>query len=181
MNPGDVGPIGGPVCHDPVAATLIDPEDRELSDGAKDDLWSIFVEIGRCWGNLPDDSISVKSSWLEFVYAKTHDEPSYVGEYMNAIAVVQELVEIYPAEQAFQKLFLDNGIPAGPPTTRVAHAKNYVIDEFIRVQIVAGGFKGFGNPHPWNYGGFVGGSRYNRLPRVRAYLPVVGGKERSVD
>ena len=172
MSTDELAPIGGVICSQAVAATLLDHEDTELTEFTKVALWEIFVAIGRCWGNLPDDSISEKSSWLEFVHAKTHDEPSYVGEYANAIAVVQELKAMYGDEQAFTLLFLRNGIPAGAPTTRLAHAKRYVVDEFIRVQIVAGGFKGFGDPHPLNYGGFIGGSRYNRLPRVRAYIPV---------
>jgi hypothetical protein len=163
--------IGGPICSNVVAATLIDTEDRVLTKVDKEILWDIFVEIGRCWENLPNDSAGVKSSWLEFIQAKTVDEPSYIGEYANAIAVVQELIALYGREKAFTLLFLRNGIPDGPPTTRLAHAKRYVIDEFIRVQIVASGFKGFNKPDPYNYNGYVGGSRYNRLPRVRAYIP----------
>jgi hypothetical protein len=172
MSADGPGPIGGVICGQEVAATLLDHEDETLTEESKRALWDLFVEIGRCWGNLSDDSISVKSSWLEFVHAKTHDEPSYVGEYVNAIAVVQELIEMYGPEHAFTLLFLRNGIPPGAPTTRLAHAKRYVVDEFIRVQVVAGGFRGFGGPHPLNYNGFIGGSRYNRLPRVRAYIPV---------
>lgn len=168
----DAAPIGGVICQQQVAATLLDQEDETLTETSKRALWDIFVEIGRCWGNLPDDSISVKSSWLEFVHAKTDDEPSYVGEYVNAIAVMQELIEMYGAEHAFTLLFLRNGIAPSAPTTRLAHAKRYVVDEFIKVQIVAGGFRGFGSPHPLNYAGYIGGSRYNRLPRVRAYIPV---------
>lgn len=171
---GEPGPIGGPVCLGAVPATLLDPEDAQLPEHHKEFLWEVFVEIGRCWRNLGDDSASVKSTWLEFVHTRTHEEPSYVGEYANAVVVVQELVRIYGREQAFTLLFLRHGIPDGPPTTRIAHAKRYVIDEFIRVQVVAGGFKGFAKPRPVNYRGFVGGSRYNRLPRVRAYSPDEG-------
>ena len=163
--------IGGEICHGQVAATLIDHEDKLLSLQERDALWDIFIEIGRLWENLPDDSVNVKSSCLEFIQAKTEYEPSYAGEYANAIAVVQELVQMYGHEEAFERLFLDNGIPDGPPTTRLAHAKRYVIDEFIRVQVVAGGFKGFVQPGSLNYKGYVGGSRYNLTPRVRDYEP----------
>jgi hypothetical protein len=163
--------IGGIICHMQVPPTLIDPEDKFLSPHQRDQLWGIFVEIGRCWRNLPEDSISVKSSWLEFIRAKTENEPSYVGEYANAIAVVQELVRMYGHQEAFSLLFLRNGIPDGAPVTRLAHAKQYVIDEFIRMQIVASGFRGFVKPTSLNYNGFVGGSRYNRLPRARLYTP----------
>lgn len=165
------GMIGGSICHGKVEATRLDPEDKQLSHQDIDDLWAIFVEIGKCWGNLQDDSNSVKSSWLEFIQAKTQNEPSYVGEYSNVISVVQELVQMYGHENAFTLLFLKNGIPRGSPTTRLAHAKCFVIDEFIRVQIVASGFKGFSKPASYNYKGYVGGSRYNRLPRVRVYTP----------
>ena len=142
----NTGMIGGAVCHDVVPATLIDAEDKLLSMPDREFLWKIFVEIGKHWENLEDGSASVKSSWLEFIQAKTENEPSYIGEYSNAIAVVQELIEIYGRREAFSLLFFRNGIPDGAPTTRLAHAKRYVIDEFIRVQIVAGGFKGFSQP-----------------------------------
>lgn len=169
--------IGGIICHTQVAATLIDTEDKMLTVQERHFLWDIFVETGKCWGNLPEDSISVKSSWLEFIQAKTGREPSYIGEYANAVSVVQELIQIYGRGAAFALLFLRNGIPDGAPTTRLAHAKRYVIDEFIRVQIVASGFKGFDRPHGYNYNGYVGGSRYNRLPRVRPYIPIKEDKE----
>lgn len=168
--------IGGIICHAPVAAKLLDTEDKMLSKREHDFLWDVFVEIGKCWGNLPDDSASVKSSWLEFMMAKTEDEPSYIGEYANAVNVFQELIQMYGRDVAFKFLLLRNGIPDGPPTTRLAHAKQYVIDEFIRVQVVASGFKGFVKPQSFNYKGYVGGSRYNRLPRVRPYEPDKNGK-----
>jgi hypothetical protein len=165
------GLIGGQVCHLQVPATLIDPEDNLLTFREREKLWGIFIEIGQAWENMGDKSANVKSSWLEFIHAKTAQQPSYVGEYANAIAVVQELETMYGREQAFQKLFFDSGIPDGPPTTRLAHAKVYVINEFIRMQVVAGGFKGFVKPTALNYKGYVGGSRYNLESRVRDYEP----------
>jgi hypothetical protein len=170
--------IGGRVCHDPLAATLIDPESVTLSEADRDALWKLFVAIGRCWGNLDDDSASVKSSWLEFIEAKTQSPPSYFGEYRNAISVMQELIDLY-GDNAYAFLLLRSGIPDGPPTTRLAHLKRYVVDEFIRVQVVAGGFKGFGKPAPHNYNGYVGGSRYNRLPRVTAWVPGTDAEQKG--
>lgn len=125
--------IGGPIGHSAVAATRIDPEDKQIPYREREALWTIFVETGKCWGNLPDDSVSVKSLWLEYIQAKTENEPSYAGEYENTISVVQELIEIYGYEEAFKLLFLENGILDGPLTTQIAHAKNYVVDEFIKV------------------------------------------------
>jgi len=165
-----VATIGGTLSRVAVAATLLDPEAQTLSHADRERLWELFVEIGRCWGNLGDDSASVKSSWLEFIEAKTQSPPSYIGEYRNAVTVLQELVELYGRDKAYALLLLRSGIPDGPPTTRLAHLKRYVVDEFIRVQVVASGFKGFGKPAPLNYRGFVGGSRYNRLPRVTAWV-----------
>ena len=90
---------------------------------------------------------------------------------MRYFAATQQARARLANDEAYRQLFLQNGIPAGPPVTRLAHAKRYVIDELIRVQVVAGGFKGFVSPSPANYNGYVGGSRYNRLPRVVAYEP----------
>jgi hypothetical protein len=163
--------IGGPISHDPVTSPLIDVEADSLSEADRAALWHLFVEIGRCWGNLDDDSASVKSSWLEFIEAKTTTTPSYFGEYRNAVTVMRELVDQYGHVQAYAFLLLRSGIPDGPPTTRLAHLKRYVVDEFIRVQVVAGGFKGFGKPSPVNYNGYVGGSRFNRLQRSTAWVP----------
>ena len=57
--------------------------------------------------------------------------------------------------------------------TRLAHTKKFVVDEFIRVNIVASGFKSFGGPdnNGRNYKGYIGGSRYNLRARVRNYEP----------
>lgn len=163
-------PIGGPLCRAVVPAELLDHEDSFLSEATLEGLWNIFLEIGRNWDNLDHDSAGVRSSWLEFVHAKTTQPPSYVGEYCNAVSVVRELAEFHGAG-AFARLLSESGVPEGPPTTRLAHAKRYVIDEFIRMQVVASGFRGFAAPRPLNYNGFIRGSRFNERPRARTYPP----------
>ena len=55
-----------------------------------------------------------KSSWLEMVAAKSSVAPSYTAEYVNAVRVVQELIDMY-GDEAFHKLFLDHHIPPGLP------------------------------------------------------------------
>ena len=100
--------------------------------------------------------------------------PSYIGEYVNAVYVVRELINIYGEEIAFSRLFLSNNIPPGAPTSRLAHAKVYVVDEFITMQVMASGFKHFGGV---NYAGYVKGSRYNLVPQVRAYTEALPGTE----
>jgi hypothetical protein len=185
-----VAPIGGAISQGKVDATLIDPEDQILTVAARDKLWEIFVEIGRAWDNVPDDSAGLRSSWLEFIEAKTQKQPSYVGEYANAVSVVQELVELYGREKAFAQLFFVTGAGDGPPLTRLAHVKKYVVNEFIRVQITASGFRGFADeemtkdsifsPHrPLNYAGFIRGSRYNERPQARLYDPRKPAKKRA--
>ncbi len=186
--------IGGDVCKQPLAGQLLAAEPRKLTRAEIDGLWRIFVAIGTVWKNTVYDSAGLKSSWLEFLTAKTMTRPSYVSEYVNALEVVAELIKIYGETVAFENLFLDNGgpldsngVPLSKPLfkdnvpfkldTRLAHAKHFVVDEFIRVQVVAGGFKNFIQPHEAeirpenvvNYNGFLAGSRFNRIKPVRPY------------
>lgn len=186
--------IGGEVCRQPLASQLLPSEPRKLTRAEIDGLWRIFVAIGKVWKNTIHDSAGLKSSWLEFLTAKTTIRPSYVSEYLNAIEVVAELIEIYGETAAFENLLLDNGAPLdghGAPLkkplrkdgvpikldTRLAHAKHFVVDEFIRVQIVAGGFKNFIRPlnteirpeNIVNYNGYIAGTRFNRIKPVRPY------------
>ena len=177
--------IGGEICKQPLADQLLPAEPRELTRAEIDGLWAIFVAIGTTWQNTVHDSAGLKSSWLEFVGEKTTIRPSYVAEYVNALGVVEELFEMYGEPLAFAKLFLDNGIatvgandkPMLTLDSRLAHAKHFVVDEFIRVQVVAGGFKNFIQPETpeirpdniVNYNGFIAGSRYNRVTAVRSY------------
>jgi hypothetical protein len=171
--------IGGPFSRDVVGPELLDHEDTVLSASTVAGLWNIFIEIGRCWQNLDEDSAGVRSSWLEFIHAKTAQPPSYAGEYCNAVSVVQELVEVY-GSNAFALLFLKSGVPDGPPVTRLAHAKRFVVDEFIRMQIVASGFRGFVKPRSLNYNGFIRGSRFNERPRARLYEPEASATRQEI-
>ncbi len=176
------GIIGGKVCAQPLANRLLHVEPRELTHAEIDKLWKIFVEIGIAWENTVHDSAGLKSSWLEFIKEKSLRKPSFVAEYVNAIQVVDELVKMYK-KNAFHKLFFENGLTVnrfgGPVSldTRLAHAKHFVVDEFIRVQIIAGGFKNFVQKDSseirpeniTNYNGFIASSRYNRIKPVRPF------------
>lgn len=161
--------IGSSICQDKTDPGLLPGDGQELSHKNREFLWRIFVEIGKCWKNVKWESSNLKSSWLDLIKAKTECAPSYTGEYTNAVYVVQELIDMYGEKDAFTKLFLSNDIPPGPPTTRLAHAKRYVIDEFIRMQVMASGFKHFGGPNS-NYHGYVKGSRYSIMPEVREFI-----------
>lgn len=168
--------VGGEFCHEPLATELLPCEPRELTDAEIEKLWRIFKEIGNAWGNAPHGPGGLKSSWLEFLTAKTTRRPSYVAEYVNACQVVDDLIE--HESDPFQKLLFDNGLSGGPIDTRLAHAKNFVVDEFIKVQVVAGGFRSFVEPdHPpeirpdniSNHRAFIAASRYSRILPVRPY------------
>jgi hypothetical protein len=159
--------IGGAFCAMEVGPNLIVGEGQRLTDHERDGLWRLFQEIGWAWECAKNDSLEVRSSWVEFVEAKSTVSPSYTGEYSNAVLVCAELEDVH-ADEAYRKLFFDHGIPGGPPLSRLAHAKRFVVDEFITVQIVAGGFKSFGD---LNYKGFVGGSRFNIQARVKTWPP----------
>jgi hypothetical protein len=175
--------IGGEVCKQRLVTQLLPAEPRGLTRAEIDGLWRIFVAIGTIWKNTVHDSAGLKSSWLEFLTEKSMIRPSYVAEYVNALEVVEELIRMYQETHAFEMLFLHNGVPLDskgnyPLDTRLAHAKHFVVDEFIRVQIVAGGFKNFIRPQQKtgilpenivNYNGFIAGSRFNRIKPVRPY------------
>lgn len=175
--------IGGEVCRQRLTSALLPSEPRALTQTEIAGLWRIFVAIGTIWENTVYDSAGLKSSWLEFLTQKTRIQPSYVAEYVNALVVVEELRAMYSTE-AFAKLFLDNGLPRDSMgctmialDTRLGHAKHFVVDEFIRVQIVAGGFRNFIRPQTAgiraennvNYNGYISGSRFNRIKPVRPY------------
>jgi hypothetical protein len=185
--------IGGVICKQPLAGGLLAAEPRRLTHAEIDGLWRIVVAIGRVWQNSVYESAGLKSSWLDFLIAKTTVRPSYVAEYVNALEVVAELVGMYGETAAFEKLFFEAGKPdqadvppdkppakGGAPMkldTRLAHAKHFVVDEFIRVQVVAGGFRNFIRPvqggvrpeNNVNYNGYISGSRFNRIKPVRPY------------
>jgi len=168
--------IGGKLCKTSVEPGLFNSAGQTLTPYERNSLWRLFQQIGIVWKDLhPNkmDSSNLKSSWLDFLKAKTEAHPSYIAEYSNAVLCIDELIEIYGEEDAFKLLFLKNDIDKGAPVTRLAHAKKYVVDEFIRVNVVASGFKSFGAPdnNGKNYKGYLGGSRYNLRARVRAYEP----------
>ncbi len=175
-------PIGGKFCSDPIPPGLIRSEGQEMTVLERETLWELFQAIGTHWSDLHPraaDSSTLRSSWLEFLDAKTNHDPSYTAEYANAVMVINELKSIYPHElEAYGMLFFEHGLPDGPPMTRLAHAKTYVVNEFIRVNVVASGFRSFGRPdnNGRNYKGFLGGSRFNLRARVRDFVPSKEGK-----
>ena len=184
--------IGGALCQTQITAELISCDPATLSREQVDKLWQIFEQIGEHWKDVYNESKNLKSAWLEMIKTKTNKPPSYYAEYINAIAIVGELIKCHGEKQAFQSLFFDYKIPHTSPTnneekpqailtTQLAHAKYYVVDEFIRMQVLSGGFKHFGGQSNTtgelikvkgvNYKGFVKGSRYRNENLVRTFKP----------
>jgi hypothetical protein len=183
--------IGSAFCKEWVPTDLLDRETGIEFDPVVDTerLWEVFCGINDTWalvrrprgdGSAADASV-LRSSWREFVSLRIQQTPSYAGEYANALRVLDDLASIY-GDDALEKLLFESGLAydksgrmAGVgekthPNTRLGHAKHYVIDEFISVLVVAGGFRSIAG---WNYKGFLGGSRFNRAARM--VLPITRG------
>ena len=168
--------IGGDFSKAKIDPSLIPAESNIFTELQRDRLWELFIEIGQNWRTRRGfyDTANLRSSWLEFIDAKTNYDPSYVGEYINAAEVLDELIDIYGRHEAYSRLFFESGLEPGSTDTRIGHLKRFVVDEFIRMHITAGGHKSFGGE---NYHGYLGGSRYTRTPRVRAYARESEGRD----
>ncbi len=158
-----------PICSEPLAAGLIKSSARPLKEDETEGLWRIFAAINDEWRLFHTrdpkhpvaDASNLRSTWLEFVTlrADSGNYPSYVGEYENALEMLRALESVDGADAVKTLLFAEE--PS--PDTRLAHAKRYVVDEFITVMVIASGFKEFGAR---NYNGFIGGSRFNRATNI---------------
>lgn len=147
-------------------------------------LWQIFSAINQKWslfcndaGNASEHALyRARSSWREFVRLRANPEHpwqgvSYIAEYENAIEVVARLKQAEP-DRAFELLFAvgtkDAEAPpadAEIPAELLRHARHFVVDEFISVMVISGGFKDFGGR---NYNGYMAGSRSNRTVSITA-------------
>lgn len=159
-----------PFSLSPLPGQMLVTTEQVLSKIELEMLWKLFVAISNEW--RIENVMAQRSGWLEFVAVKMESSPDFTAEYSNAASVVEELLSVYGDPAGYRMLLIDHGIAPGPPQTRVAHAKRFVVDEFIRVQIVLGGFKSFVDPaerDEVNYRGYMGGSRYQRLRPVRRY------------
>jgi hypothetical protein len=141
-------------------------------------LWRLFTGIAEHWELLedPEDVAShrpwdiglMRSRWLDMLEARSSGDPDYRGEYINAVRVFESLVRDLGSEDlAIAKIYGETKVtrPA-EATTRIAHAKYFVINDFIKCFMIAGGFRRFVKPAR-NYPGYMGGSRFREWPPVR--------------
>jgi hypothetical protein len=154
-----------------VGKDLLAAQPGSLPDDLEKFLWGLLEEIGKRW-KFKAPSSGARSSWTEFVTLRCETKPSYLEEYRNAQKVVESLTAT-GSKDAIGDLFNHQAPKLDDKSTRIDHAKKLVIDEFLTVRIVAGGFREFGGKYKraYNYNGFIRGTRYNRVMRVRAYQP----------
>ncbi|MEH6592763.1 MAG: hypothetical protein V7746_21025 [Halioglobus sp.] len=183
------------VGHEHGPSGMLGGKGRPLRNEEIESLWEICCEINNKWrlfcsaDNTPTVHAlnRMHSSWLEFIRLRAdpqHDYQglSYIAEYENAIEVASKLKRADP-ENAFSLLFsVDAQVPSNPtidgsppPVDPMLHAKKFVVDEFMTVMIVAGGFRQFGGE---NYNGFVAGSRFSRTVDISSEFsyPQRGGQ-----
>ena len=161
---------------------------RPLLQSELDTLWKIATAIYSTWHldradqNDPfsQDVTHLYSTFSEHVRLRAQPSaasglPSYVGEYENAVNIVTDLLAARPEADlptALEKLLFARP-ETGPGATTASfgavlgtpllHAKHYVVDEFMTVLIVGGGFRQFAG---WNYNGFLGGSRFGQANAI---------------
>lgn len=156
---------------------------RPLTQAELDRLWLIATAIYTTWelsradeaDPFAQDVTHLRSTWTEHVRLRAEPTPasgltSYVGEYENALNILAELLpenlSDHPAAALQKLLFAKPKAGAGATAlldTPLLHAKHYVVDEFMTVLIVGGGFRQFGG---WNYNGFLGGSRFDQVNAI---------------
>ncbi|HYT88618.1 MAG TPA: hypothetical protein VEL76_07905 [Gemmataceae bacterium] len=154
--------LGATISNQELPPYLLPSNTGHLSALEVEGLWEVFVHIGQTWGAVGADPLYQRSQWLEFLQVKTEEAPSYLEEYRSALAVLAELREVH-SDGMWQKLFFEHGTTS-PPTTRLAHLRTFVVEEFIKVWLTSGGFKTYG---AGNYNSYVSGSRFAVRPPYR--------------
>ena len=175
---------------DPSSLRSLRPSDiregpsRPLEGSELEGLWKILEAINENWrlfwdetDHPPDHSLfRIRSSWREFVRLRADPpgptpEVSYIAEYENAIRVVEELRRA-DSDCVWKVLFsVDTGGAVAPPgdadvsSADLLHAKTFVLNEFMTVLMVSGGFKHFGGR---NTNGYMAGSRTSRTVSISA-------------
>ncbi|CUI06338.1 hypothetical protein LXA47_14120 [Massilia sp. P8910] len=145
-----------------VGAQLLDVSHRLLTADEIDLLWSLVERIEQTWF-LEHRANAIKPQWLDYLQTTVETSPSLLGEYLNAIAVYQELLASAP-EQLSPLLLMRAAPPLSETSSRLDHAKRFVVDRFIRCYVMLGGFQEFGGR---NYNGYMGGSRFADSAPVR--------------
>lgn len=151
--------------NQPVGQPMLVAADQPLTAYQRDRLWDLFCVIADTWGSprsadaerYSPRTADMRSSWEDFINARVNDPPSYSAEYSNAVEVMDALDER-------GRSATDLVLPESSPdlTSRLGHAKAFVVDEFITVWVTAGGFRAYAG---FNHNGYLAGSRFNMATR----------------
>lgn len=128
--------IDGP--RNPQQIGLLPPQDIG-------DIWSIFNYIGQAWRNGEFCQIKTLQDFKPIIDLKTYRMPSYLTEYREAIRIFRQLKLQFGEQEALRKIFFEKQDP---------YLCEYVLSEFLQLQISQGGFLKFGY---MNYLGYEGG------------------------
>jgi len=135
---------------------------RLLTAEELDVLWLLVELIEEVWFTLRRAN-SLKPQWLDYIQATVEVHPSLLGEYENVVNVHAELMVTTP-ERVTELLLLRPAPALSAASTRLDHAKSFVVDRFIKCYVMLGGFQEFGGR---NYNGFMGGSRFADTAPIR--------------
>ncbi len=134
---------------------------NKLDAGVIDKLWNLYLKICMFWDNTPDPEPQ-KPDFMVFISNRIEIDPRYVLEYLNYAEVITEMIGEMGEGPAFNKLFTDYEANLMPPVSKLARARQMVVNELIGLNLALGGFKGFGDSavpgsFPVNYPGYIGG------------------------
>ena len=150
-----------------IGRSALSAPDREISPEDMSILWQLFEHIEKLWfPDLPGAALSIKPQWLDYMRATVTQSPSLLGEYESAARVFIEVSSSSP--DCLDELMFSRVVHEETVSTRLDHAKYFVLNPFIRVFAALAGFKAFGGR---NFNGYMGGSRFGDTAPVR-----VGGR-----
>ncbi len=120
-----------------------------------EELWQIFVQIGRFWRTI-DDSEHLKTRFLSFIANRIEFAPTYQYHYKVAARTISRLRAEKGDEEAYTFLFTDSTIrDEAPAVSELAITRQLVSNEFVNLHMALGGFKTYGAK---NYPGYFGGA-----------------------
>jgi hypothetical protein len=145
-----------------------DKEAINIDDAVFESMWKLFQAIGKFWSN-EEHPENMKSSLLVFMQNRILLNCEYNKQYINAKEVIDELIDKNKGDEnlAYAFLFTNPGANIAPPTTKLAHTRQKVSNEFISLQLALGGFKVFGGAK--NYLGYFGGANIEGNTPYRTY------------
>ncbi len=126
------------------------PRNPHLTGGLRSDevrdLWSLFAFIGATWDNGELSTIASRQDLERILDLKTGAAPSYLTEYREGVRTFRGLRSQHGEREALRRILFET------PDTRL---RQFVVLEFLRLQVASGGFARFGGYR--NYPGFQGG------------------------